>query len=224
MVSSSPILYLHSRDKTLHKILNRTYHRKQRISCSNSSFKGLRFVTKVPCAHSKLDPVAQERTPVSATLHYRILPKCNKMAAGAHKMAPSGSEDHSSPTTHTQSRENLYQWFLNLAVQDNHRMFWNTNKQKIHVLGPYSDLINLKTPWDTIKYPLWLCCTARYGKHWPTGLKTEHEDSYLIHPSKEPGLKGMPCPMSPRSRSPSVSRSKAASTLEKSVVRETNNI
>lgn len=45
------------------------------------------------------------------------------MAAGADKMAPSGSEDHSSPTTHIQSRKNLYQWFLNLAVQDNHRMF-----------------------------------------------------------------------------------------------------
>lgn len=119
---------------------------------SNNSFKGLRFVTKVPCTHSKLDPVAQERIPVSATLHYRILPKCNKMAAGAHKMAPSGSEDHSSPTTHIQSRKNLYQWFLNLAVQDNHRMFeWGWGGG--HVLGLYSDLINLKTPWDTCKYP-----------------------------------------------------------------------
>lgn len=39
-----------------------------------------------------------------------------------------------------------------------------------------------------------------------------------MQPSKEPGLKGTPWPMSPSSRSPSVSRSKAASTLEENKV------
>lgn len=49
-------------------------------------------------------------------------------------------------------------------------------------------------------------------------FKVENEDPHLMQPSKEPGLKGTPWPMSPSSRSPSVSRSKAASTLEEEKV------
>lgn len=44
-------------------------------------------------------------------------------------------------------------------------------------------------------------------------VKVGGKDCHLMQPSKEPGLKGTPWPMSPNSRSPSVSLSKAASTL-----------
>ena len=64
------------------------------------------------------------------------------------------------------------------------------------------------------KYPMWLL-HSQVKQKGPASLKAKHENSYLIQPSKEPGLKGMPWPMSPRSRSPCASRSKAASTSEK---------
>lgn len=44
-------------------------------------------------------------------------------------------------------------------------------------------------------------------------VEVEGKDGHLMQPSKEPGLKGTPWPMSPSSRSPSVSLSKAASAL-----------
>lgn len=49
-------------------------------------------------------------------------------------------------------------------------------------------------------------------------LRAGSEGPHLMQPSKEPGLKGTPWPMSPSSRSPSVSRSKAASTSEERTV------
>lgn len=52
-------------------------------------------------------------------------------------------------------------------------------------------------------------------------VKEEGKDCHLMQPSKEPGLNGTPWPMSPSSRSPSVSRSKAASTLEEAWVQLT---
>lgn len=59
---------------------------------------------------------------------------------------------------------------------------------------------------------------AAFRKHWCTKLQVGSEDPHLMQPSKEPGRKGTPWPMSPSSRSPSVSRSKAASTWEEGKV------
>lgn len=62
------------------------------------------------------------------------------MAAGTHKMAPRGSEDHPSTHSPTHKAEKLIPWCLNLAVQDNHRSSFEIQKNTYlgALLWPYT--------------------------------------------------------------------------------------
>lgn len=84
-----------------------TIENKEQHHVSNSSFNGLRSTIKVLCTCSKPDPDTPEKTPKLLKRLEQSRPLFTTVPPKGGKMAPSGSENYSSPTTHTQSRQRI---------------------------------------------------------------------------------------------------------------------